>query len=83
LAVREVDRPEVSEPVGTVIVVQPRIVFGAVQAKPAAAGGGYALCCVLEESTPDVVAGAVAVDDEAADVAGVVRRVVPQLGVGS
>ena len=56
--------------------------FGAVQAEPGAAGGGDELAGVVEESGADAVAGVVAVDGEAAEVAGVVGWVVPEFGVG-
>ena len=65
-----------------VVVVQAGVVLGAVQAEPRSAGGGDEAAGVVEELCPYAVAGVVAVDGEAAKVAGVVGWVVPEFGVG-
>lgn len=54
----------------------------AVQAQPETIGRGDELRGVVKELSADLSSGVLAVDDEAADVAGVVGRVVPQLAAG-
>lgn len=70
------------ESVCAVVAVEAGVVLRAVQAQPEAIGRGDELRGVVKELSADLSSGVLAVDDEAADVAGVVGRVVPQLAVG-
>jgi hypothetical protein len=72
----------VGEAVGAVVLVQARVALGAVEPEPRAAGGGDELAGVVEELGAGALSGVVAVDGEAAEVAGVVGWVGPEFAVG-